>query len=239
MLDTDKNIEELNKKIAEDKEKELDREKISQILRRLSQLEQHIINMIVPLQSIGGWLGNPHAISELRELSYKKIQIEDGELKKTAREFSSAVHDLQEISSKFDSSQFLNEIKYMGKRLHQIEHCLMNMTSKEKSKPLKVKVYINDCEYEKEEEPIVPELKKPTLQEELELALKTVNPRHRMIFFKKEGLFGEKNNTKTQIAKQLGISNSRVSQVLESVSRKIRSQHAIKKFTNSFFEAFK
>lgn len=99
-------------------------EKLTEILRKLCLLENHVINLIVPIQSISRVLTDPKVMEELRVISNSKIKIDDTSLGSVVSEFRHTADKIEKDLKFVNISQTLSEIKCIANRLDKIEIAL-------------------------------------------------------------------------------------------------------------------
>jgi hypothetical protein len=97
---------------------------IRNVMSRLSALEGHMINLIIPIQHICEIFKEPGAINALKDLTKTPILIDDRSFKETCREVMSYLKKFEEVAEKIFSYTFPLESKFIAKRLHEIERDL-------------------------------------------------------------------------------------------------------------------
>jgi len=168
------------------------------VLRRLANLESHIINMIHPLQQIQ---------SIFRDSSVKD-------------EFVTTIN--------VDVGKTLGEIKFIGKKLQEIEVHLNNPPNKEEKKKIEL---VFKCDgYELVKRPVnYDPLEKIELPEEnLKQLLETLTTNEKLCVIHRLGLLGEEPQAFAKIAKIIGVSGGRVGQIYQKALRKLRHPKRIK-----------
>ncbi len=110
----------------------------NQVIQRLANLEEHIINLIVPIQQINSLFREPQQVKNLINALSKPIVIDDRSLKMALADLSRMleVFDLQ--LEKCNLSEFTNEIKYIGNRLKEIQQHLYEMDDRIKLRAVKI-----------------------------------------------------------------------------------------------------
>src|SRR5258705_1297833 len=97
---------------------EMDKDEITAIHAKLNKLEQHIINLIIPIQAITTVLRDSKSIGQMIALLGKPLTVEDGFFKSLLVKITQSVCEFKEASEKLDIVQTLSEIKYIGSRLN-------------------------------------------------------------------------------------------------------------------------
>jgi chromosome segregation ATPase len=121
------------------------RDEIGEIHRKLSALEAHIINMIIPLQNLSQYV-DPHFINVLKNLTQTPLRIDDAGLNKTLATF-------QELMSKFakgtwavDPDKVYDKLDALEKKIsnftYEIENLKITLRKLEKESA-KQKVFVN------------------------------------------------------------------------------------------------
>lgn len=198
----------------------MDEELEKTILRRLGNLETHIINLIHPIQSICSVLTRKEDLYELISLLKKPLSIDDSRLRNLIREFHNVMEKFDENIKKLNFVQTFGEIKFIGKKLHQIEADIAEI----KKDGVKKKVDLNfSCDgYElvkKEIEHVISKNPDDLLNE----VLSTLPEREQKIIIHRLGLFGiVPKKTYVALGKFLGISGGISSQIYRKALRKLR-----------------
>lgn len=196
-----------------------------QILEKLALLENHIINLIIPIQSIGNILKSPNDIQTLINLLNRPIRIEEGkfidmlsEFKQYAEEFK---QDIKELG-KLELSNTFNEIKYIGKRLNEIENKLGKICKDGIDKHVKVDLTLDGYPmvkktiYHEEDDPV----EYPC--EAMESLLKTLKDEEKWAIIYRCGLHNENRCTYEKLGKILGVTRERARQIYIKAIRKCR-----------------
>jgi len=183
------------------------------ILRRLANLESHIINLIHPIHQISELLTNSDELKRFEKILSQPLRLEDNGLRYLLKELEGCLKQVNKNMEKLDTVQTYGEIKFIGKKLHQIEADISEI----KKDGIKRKVDLSfSCDgYEMVKiEPVIQPLRKitknnikPVSLEELyelmgftELQINILN--------KRLGLSGENAGTFISIAKTYKISYS-------------------------------
>lgn len=102
-------------------------EEYKEISRRLANLEQHIINLIVPIQGIAQNLADPSLMKDLREIFGKPLLIDDRKLVGLLRDFKEVMNTFSQsiqAHALTELMETLNEVKY---RFFSIERQLKDV----------------------------------------------------------------------------------------------------------------
>jgi hypothetical protein len=97
------------------------------IWEKLCKLEQHIINLIVPIQGIAHSLNNSEMIRSLVIKLGQPLEINDIHLREDMKELKSSIFNSNYQNRNLDLKTTLNEIKFIGKRIHDIETSLKHI----------------------------------------------------------------------------------------------------------------
>lgn len=181
------------------------------VIRRLSNLEQHIINLIVPVQYLTNLLKSDDYIKDLIIIQQTPIQIDDRGLRTVLREFYEKFDNYENFVKEFSSEKTLSEIKYIGKRLNEIEGMLENI----KEKGIKKNVELNfRCDgYELVQKPLSydvtePKAEKIDSEKKTKDLLKTLNDKESSVLIHTYGLLNAKKKTPKEIAKMFNQKSS-------------------------------
>src|SRR4029077_14406829 len=109
------------------------------ISRRLLNLEQHVINLIIPIQQLTGLLKSETFLENLYRIQNTPIKVDDTALRSVLNNFYGKFKGYRDYVKEFSSEKTLAEIKYIGKRLSEIEEVLTQI----KEKGLKKSVELN------------------------------------------------------------------------------------------------
>ena len=136
----------------------MEQEKYDEVVRRLHKLEQHIINLILPIQEISGFLKDRGQMNELintlRYFQTSQIQVNEVPFNMVRADMSRLSTQLDKVTEKVnetDVSQTLGEIKFIGKKLHEIEKRLDKIDKDGVPKKLVVSLDLKDYEMTKKE----------------------------------------------------------------------------------------
>lgn len=186
--------------------------------RKISNLEQHLINLVVPIQGISKLFRSSDLAERLVETFSKPIQIDDRALKKYLDEF---YEKMLKFAVDRDLSQAFAEIKYIGNRLNKIEETLCKIQSAGIKKTLDVALSVDGYEM----------VKKPKNYEEcpiedpnkdLEDLLDTLHEKEKIAVIHRLGLKGEKPKTYEAVGDVLNLTKERARQLYSKGIRKMR-----------------
>ena len=167
---------------------------------------------------------NQHAVSiqVLTNHLMKPILVDDRGLAKIIHDIRCKHQDLFESMEKLDIVQTLAEIKYIGKRLNEIEGILKGISDNGIRKKIDLEFFVDGYELVKKpvnylkEEPI----KEPN--EALNKLLSTLTDREMLVLIHYYGLFGKKNKTLAAIGKLVGVSQEPIRQCKFKALRKLK-----------------
>lgn len=209
-------------------------EDITHVISRLAKLEQHIINLIVPIQQVAHILESPKDIRTLINLLSQPLKINEtslleffSKLNVSLEKFKIEINRYKNQCEKLDMSQSFNEIKYIGKRLNEIEGTLKEMKNEGIKKKIHLDLTMDGYEMIKKsrsfevEENINRNVKNIDGEEHnLNLLLKSISIREAKVVIHRIGLLGEKAKTYAEIGRLFQISGERVSQIFRKTLRK-------------------
>ncbi len=199
-------------------------EDIQKINSKLSSLEQHIINLIIPIQAISKVLRSSDHIEEIVNLLGKPIAIDDRRLAKQLNEFKDLMNTFDDNMKKVNIKQTFDEIKYIGKRMDNVEKSLSLIHEKGLSKKIDLTFTCDGYELVKKPEnydmndPIEDPYKKDYR------ILEGLDDDMKKVICSRYGLLGTKLKTQKDIAKSMKMGVSKI-QVLERKGiRRIRGR---------------
>jgi len=168
-------------------------EDIKEISRRLAKLETHIINLIIPIQGIVECLKSTTDIKYLAP-----IPINDSKLRMILADFNREMTKFSkdvERFEKMDTCQTFGEIKYIGKRLNEIESTLKKMQSEGIKKNIELEFRCDG--YEMVKKPLNYNKEDPIEDPDDNLGrlLATLENREIKVIMHRLGILGEKAKT--------------------------------------------
>jgi DNA-binding CsgD family transcriptional regulator len=212
-----------------------------EIIRRLHNLEQHIINLIIPIQEATNLFGNTSNVGALLKLFQEPIKIDDRALSMTLAEFGRKIEEFRDATGKLDIAQTFMEIKYIGKRLNDIEQRLSSMAEEGIRKKIKLELTCDG--YEMVKKPAIHdwiEEQHPQKEQEnlLHDLLSGLTPLEATVITYRLGLDGgdTRKMTFAHIGKLCKCSAQKVSVNCKRAMRKLRHQskkHLVDKLDNS------
>ncbi len=200
-----------------------------EIFNKIGRLETHIINLIIPLQQINEVFRNPRHLQDIKEVLSKPIQIDDratrrylDDFVKKLDDFTKFYKELQEITNNLDITKVFGEIKFMGKRLDQIEKILIDLSQNGLSQKVQLSISTNGYQMtEKVDHNDKPQKFIDKGEEALKEVLSILDEREREIVCLKLGINKEKKMKFTEISLIYVNSASRCSQIFNRANRKM------------------
>jgi DNA-directed RNA polymerase sigma subunit (sigma70/sigma32) len=197
-----------------------------EILDRIEKMAIHIERIIDNLNQ--HW----NCITQLLQWVSKPLLIDDREIRVVLKNAScqsanmvEALNKSQEEFSKLDISKTFGEIKFIGKRLTEIEDFLKKM----KLDPEKKEIFLEfKCDgYELVKKPKFYEKDLPVYDgdKELENALIGLNDRESLIVCNRLGWFGLEKKSFVKIGALIGVSGTRTAQIFNRSIRRLRHYH--------------
>ena len=200
---------------------------------RISRIEQHLINLIVPIQGISQTLKEPDHLKEFVNLCHKPLTVNYKDLTVSLEKWT---ENLEKILEKFlkDFTNFpiqksLDEIKFIGKRLHEIECHIREIKQDGIKKKIHIDLTMDGYEMVKKTTNSFMESFKEggsNNRNDQEIAilnlLKTLPDRDQFVVIHRVGLFGEKPKTYVQIEEKYKINRERASKIFKSAIVKLR-----------------
>lgn len=119
------------------------RKRIIDIDRRVANLETHLLNLVIPIQSISRALTDQHVVNDLRKLVESPILIDDRQLVNLINSLKNVISDLILQIKSFDNENFaqaMSEIKYIGNRLKEIESTILDIQAKGVQSDIKISI---------------------------------------------------------------------------------------------------
>jgi DNA-directed RNA polymerase specialized sigma subunit len=193
-----------------------DKEELQVLNFKLNKLEQHLVNMIVPIQEITTALRDSSQIRNMIELLSKPLTIDDRFFRSILQDFTKMLIEFREASEKLDISKTLSEIKYIGKRLNNIEADIEKIKSDGVKRNVKLEFTCDG--YELVKRPLAYEREDPIVEpnDNLKDLLDTLNEREAKVLIHRFGLFGEKVKTLREIAKLFKLASGESIRTIEA-----------------------
>jgi len=190
------------------------------ILRRLANLETHIINLIHPIQGICKFLSDKQSLTHLEKLLSQPLKIEESSFRCLVRQLEILLKDVNKNVEKLDIAQTYGEIKFIGKKLHQIEADIAEI----KKEGIKKKIDLHfECDGYELVKKNVENITNKNSDDILHDLLKNLSENQRKSIIHRLGLFGIiPKKTYVALGKILGVSNERASQIYKRSLRILR-----------------
>jgi len=190
------------------------------VMSRLSSLESHIINLIIPIQNISRALTDPRYVNDIRKTAdfiiNNPVKLDDAELRRECRELKALLREFTENKQAVDLNQTLAEIKYIGKRVMQIEQCLARIDASGIKNDVTISVVHNG---------IRPKDSEDEYYNSVDISLENICnslPMRGSVYLR-HYIEGAGTATQSSIAKKMGITSERVGQIKKKVKRVLSS----------------
>lgn len=205
-------------------------DKYDKILSRLSAVEQHLINLIFPIQGISHAFSDKEMLnrmlSELISLLKTPLRVEDNSLLKVCNAVNVCANDTKRISQQLqdiDILKFAEEIKFMAKRVYEMERRLANIDEVGIKKNIHLDLTMDGYEMVRRSE------KKTNTapssdDERTEKLLDTLLEKEKLVIIHRYGLLGNKPKTLEATGKEVGTTRERVRQIESKALRKLRHE---------------
>lgn len=183
---------------------------------RLSSIEQHVLNIVFPLQAI------KEMDSKMQRHLNTPFTIDDRSFQSNVGRF---ILELEKSLEKIqDASQTAAEIKYIGKKLNEIENKLENIKEEGIKKKIHLNLTCDGYEMRKKVNPYDKAIEEKEIDPDIsvEKLLDTLLPRENAIIIYRLGLLGEKKRTLKEIGKIFNISSVRARQIYMKAIIKLR-----------------
>jgi len=197
---------------------------VRKVLDRVVKLETHIINLIHPIQSIAETLKSPNDIKQLLNLLAHPMKIDDRNLRILIADFRNAVEEFKKDLASLDLSQTFGEIKYIGKRLNQIEETLSEIKREGIAQKVHFDFKVDGYEMVKKPVNYHPEDPIENPDENIIRLLKNLSAQEQKVVIHRVGLFGEKKKPYTEIEKIIHVNRERCSMLYKKAIRKLRTK---------------
>jgi len=203
-------------------------------ISRLRALEQHIVNLIFPIQEISKVLTRPEKINELLKLLSKPLIIDDTNFKIVLKQLLEAKTKFSEDLRSVDLQKTLSEIKYIGMRLKSIEEDISKLKNEGLTRKVKLDFTCDGYELVKkrkiyEEKKEIPEIFDDP-NEILTEVLSSLTEIESKVLIHRYGLFGQEKKTFQSIGNLIGYkSRERASAITAKALRKLRHASRINK----------
>lgn len=202
-------------------------------MAKIGRLEQHVVNLIMPIQGITQVLRNTTDIHQLIEALQKpipvdavKLHVRLDEFQRELRKFDKSLEKMGELVSETSSA----EIKFLAKKMTEIEKILNDLLKTGIKKEVKLEFSCDGYELVKksigydENEPI----EQPT-----DILLEVLNSlpikQQAKSLCHRYGLLGEKKKTLDGVGQELNVSRERARQIIARAIRLLRHPTRIEK----------
>jgi len=194
------------------------------ILRRLGNLEKHVINLI-------GHLEEFNAISESKLAKFlnvleKPIYVNDIPLRNLLDKWEKLTFAAKKTLDTTDVHQTYAEIKFIGKRLFEIEQHISQMKNEGVRRKILLEVHVDGNEIKnKSSEDFLGAIDEviPNADESLQALLNTLLKKEATCLIYRLGLLGaKKDETLDQLGTRIGVSRERVRQIIKKALLKCR-----------------
>lgn len=213
---------------------------VTTVIRRLSNLENHIVNLIFPIQEINNIFRDKEQLNQF-------VQIFKEPLKVDVKEFTSLISELRncirEFSTDIDKINLGNtyaEIKFIGKKISEITESLSKIEEEGIKKQINLEL---TCEgYEMVKKPKRYDPKEPVEHpdDDLQKILEGLSLNESNSIVHHFGYCGETNKNMVSIGKQLKIHPDTARNCFDRGIRKIkRNIDKVKLVKNSKYEKLK
>lgn len=197
-------------------------EEMKEINRKLSLLEQHVINLIIPIQDICKIFKDTNRLNGLVDLLSKPLKVDTRQLESSSAQIRESSNSFKEDIKDLDIKRTFDEIKYIGKRLNDIEVTLSKIKEEGVSKNVQLDFTVDG--YQMVKKPL--DYRKDDLIEDpnknLVELLDTLSEREKKVLIYRIGLFGEEKKTLKQVGEIFGITGEPVRQCYNKAIRKLR-----------------
>lgn len=191
-------------------------ESTEDVIRRLAKLESHIINMIIPMQSISRALTDKNHFLLL-------IDKLDHSIKFTIERLDRAAGDFNKNILNIDIASAVGEIKYLGNRLNEIEKTLNNISKDGIPRKVSVDFTVDGINLVKK--PKSYDENEPLALTENDLIislLDTLTEREKVIMIHRFGLLGESKKSLENTGKIVSKTVEHIRQCEAKAIRKLR-----------------
>jgi len=219
----------------------MERNSIEHLIQRISTMESHIINLVIPIQGINSLTEifrqplkldsnkvEVALVNILRQMErfFEKVKettsaLESLDTLPTIQKCQREIHD--EIKD-INLNQAFSEIKYIGNRLKAIEESISEIKEKGIKKQIQLDFSCDGYEMVKSKKDILGDLKQVEENPDgaiIEL-LKGLLEREKIVLCKRLGMLGEKKSTFVSIGKELKVTGARAGMIYRKAIIKCR-----------------
>lgn len=183
-------------------------------------LEQHVVNLIIPIQNITQALTDKGYLERLTNALSKPVKIDDASLKQNVFDLRNLSKTIEQDLKGLDLKQTYGEIKFIGKALHEINQRLDRLESKGITNKLQVDLSVDGYEMVKKSKEKLPDEKLDNSDKFIEDLLNTLTEREKQSIIHRIGLFGEKKKTYIEMEKIFKVTRERIRQIYCKALRK-------------------
>lgn len=113
-------------------------EEMKEINRKLALLEQHVINLIIPIQNICNIFKDTNRLNGLVDLLSRPLKVDTRQLESSSAQIRESSNSFKEDIKDLDIKRTFDEIKYIGKRLNEIGMTLSKIKEEGVSKNIQL-----------------------------------------------------------------------------------------------------
>lgn len=190
---------------------------LKDVIRRLSHIETHILNMLLPIKDLLSFLRSDHMISLLNLLS-RPLKIETNIFESLVRDFQKGIDTLAST----DSLKIIGEIKFIGKKMNEMEEKLKELLAQGIEHNIDLNFRVDG--YTLVKKPVGHD-KKDQIEEpyeEYNSILIPLEAREREIVINRLGICGKDKKTFIKIGEEMGICPESVSRLFQRSLMKLR-----------------
>lgn len=197
------------------------------VLRRLSSLEEHLINNIVIAQDINRTFSGRTAHQLIQALQ-TPLSVDDRNMKLILSEFTKQLSNFNESCKNLDIGRAMAEMKFIGKKLQAIEERMEKITNEGIDRNVRLDFSIDGYKmtkkflYDRVEED--EEVIKKREEDLMKTLLDSFTARESIVLCMRVGLVGEKQNTYGTIGDKYKICASRAREIYMKCVRKLRKE---------------
>lgn len=191
------------------------------VMRRLMNLEDHIINLITPIQYLSQIMGDRDKLSDLKYVLSTPVKIDDRAFSGLLLEFRNEMSQFRKDVNEFDLSQTMAEIKYIGNRLKEISLALEEVKTKGLKQNTQIEISLDGKKMVFEE---TPDKKSFGISDDeaVYALLSKLSDKQSKIICHRLGLLGENKKTLVEISKIFKVSSEKCRQIYLIGLRKLR-----------------
>ncbi len=197
-------------------------DEFKEIIRRLSLLEQHVINLILPIQDICKIFKDTNRLNGLIELLSKPLQVDTRHLETSSKMVRESSLEFQEQLKNLDLKKTFDEIKYIGKRLNEIELVLIKLEKDGISQNVQLDFTMDGYRMVKKPLHHDPQEQIEDPNKNLIELLETLSEREKKVLIHRLGLLGEEEKTFREIGEMFDITSEPCRQNYNKAIRKLR-----------------